>query len=216
MAAVILHGYFRSSTSFRVRATLNIKKITYQQKTYPLLEAAHQSEAYLALNPQGLVPSLQWSDGQVITQSLAIMEFLEEIAPTPSLLPETPAARAYVRSLTQIIASDIHPVNNLRILQHLESAYGQDKDALKQWFQRWAICGFEAFEARLDADALAGQFCYGEQISFADIALTGQYINNQRFDVDMSGFPRLSAIAEHCLTLQPIIAALPQTQPDAF
>jgi maleylpyruvate isomerase len=210
----VLHGFFRSSTSFRVRAALNLKGIAFDQATYALRKGEQRSPAYLALNPQGLVPSFETPDG-VLTQSLAIIEWLDEVFPNPPLLPHDPWARARVRSLAQIIALDIHPINNLRVLQYLEKTFGADEAQQAEWFRHWVGEAFRALEARLSIEPETGKFCHGDTPGLADLCLVAQVINNARFAVDMSPYPTIQRIQDTCMALPSFEAAAPMKQPDA-
>ena len=210
----VLHGFFRSSTSFRVRAALNLKGIAFDQATYALRKGEQRSPAYLALNPQGLVPSFETPDG-VLTQSLAIIEWLDEVFPNPPLLPHGPWARARVRSLAQIIALDIHPINNLRVLQYLEKTFGADEAQQAEWFRHWVGEAFLALEARLSIEPETGKFCHGDTPGLADLCLVAQVINNARFAVDMSPYPTIQRIQDTCMALPSFEAAAPMKQPDA-
>ena len=212
---MILHGYFRSSTSLRVRAALNFKGVSYDQKAYPLLENAQRSSAYLDLNPQGLVPALELDDGSVLTQSLAICEYIEDVWPEPPLMPEDALGRARVRSLSQIVALDVHPLNNLRVLQRLRSSCDQDDEGVAQWFRQWATTGFSALEQRLSSETATGLFCHGDQPSIADVCLFAQVINNRRFSVSLEPYPTIARIFERCEAVEAFAAAMPDRQPDA-
>lgn len=212
---MILHEYFRSSTSVRVRAALNYKGIAYQHKGYPLLEQAQRAPVYLDVNPQGLVPSLELDDGTVITQSLAICEYLDETWPEPPLLPADALGRARVRSLAQIIALDVHPLNNLRVLQRVRSAYAQDDEGVAAWFRHWATSGFEALDRRLSTESDTGAFCHGDTPSIADLCLFAQVINNRRFALPLEPYPTISRIFAQCKTIDAFVTAMPDRQPDA-
>jgi maleylpyruvate isomerase len=215
MAEIILHNYFRSSTSFRVRVALNLKNLPYEYQSYHLRKGEQQSEAMLSLNPQGLVPALELLDGTVLTQSMAIMEWLDETHPKPPLLPDTAAGRARVRSIAQMIACEIHPINNLRVLEALKSRFGADDDAVEDWFRTWVTTTFSPLEARLATDAETGQFCHGDTPSIADICLVAQVFNNLRFNIDMTPYPTISTIHERCMALEAFDKAKPALQPDA-
>ena len=219
MTKYILHNYFRSTTSARVRIALNMKSIDYQYKAYSLLPNEHKSAAYLKLNPQGLVPALeirsQHSKPKIITQSLAIMEYLDEAYPHPPLLPKTAIGRARVRSLSQIIGVDIHPINNLRILRYLDQEFGADDSAKKKWFHQWAHAGFSALETRLSSEPETGVFCHGSLPSMADICLYAQMFNNARFGMDMDAYPAVMRIYKECENLPAFQAGSPAYQPDA-
>lgn len=214
MTNYILHNYFNSTTSVRVRVALVMKGLEYSYKGYALLPNAHKSAAYLKLNRQGLVPALEINDGTIITQSMAILEYLEETHPEPALLPKDALGRARVRSLSHIISVDIHPVNNLRILRYLENEFRADAKAKTQWFHEWAHAGFKALETRLTTEVQTGRFCHGDTPTMADICLYGQMFNNARFGLDMVNYPTAVRIYEECCTLPAFIAAAPKNQPD--
>jgi maleylpyruvate isomerase len=211
----VLHGFWRSSTSFRVRVALNLKGIDYDQKTYRLREGDQRLPDYLAVNPQGLVPSLTTPDGLVLTQSLAIMEWLDETFPEPALLPADANGRARVRSLAQAVALDIHPINNLRVLFHLRDKFAADEKAQADWFRHWASSTLGAMEQSLASSSTTGKFCHGDTVSLADICLVGQSVNNKRFEVDESQWPTISRIVATCMVLPAFQAAMPARQPDA-
>jgi maleylpyruvate isomerase len=211
----VLHNFWRSSTSFRVRVALNLKGIDYTHKTYRLREGDHRQPGYLAINPQGLVPSLVTPDGMVLTQSLAIMEWLDETFPEPALLPADANGRARVRALAQAVALDIHPINNLRVLFHLKDQFAADEKAQAQWFRHWASSTLSAMEQTLSASSATGAFCHGDSVSLADICLVGQCVNNKRFEVDDNQWPTISRIVSSCLTLPAFQTAMPAKQPDA-
>lgn len=212
---IVLHNYFRSSTSFRVRAVLNWKQIDYQQATYPLRDNAHQSAPFLAVNPQALVPALVWHDGTVLTQSMAIMEFLDEVCPAPPLLPADRAGRARVRALTQMIGCDIHPLNNLRVLRHIQQKFGADTAAQADWFRHWVTACFDPLEAMLAASPHTGKFMHGDSPTMADFTLAGQLVNNRRFEIVPEHWPLIHRIGEACFALDAVEKALPGNQPDA-
>ncbi len=216
MPDYILHNYFNSTTSVRVRVALAMKGLTYTHKTYALLPNEHKSAAYLKLNPQGLVPSLEIDGKTVVTQSMAILEYLDEAHPEPSLLPKDVLGRARVRSLSHIISVDIHPINNLRILRYLESEFGADATAKKKWFHQWACAGFSALETRLVNEPETGVFCHGDNPTIADICLYGQMFNNIKFGIDMDAYPTIIRIYKTCKTLKLFQDAAPQNQPDAI
>jgi maleylpyruvate isomerase len=213
--SLVLHNFFRSSASVRVRAALNLKGLAYEHVSYVLREKQHRSEAFLALNPQGLVPALQLEDGTVLGQSLAIIEYLEETHPEPALLPATPLDRAWVRGLAQAVACDIHPFNNLRVLQYLGGELGVDEPGVGAWFRHWVDQGFAPLEQQLSVDARRGKFCYGDEPGLADLCLFAQVANNRRFDVDMSRYPTLQASYDRCLQLPAFVDALPENHPHA-
>lgn len=217
MSDLILHNYFRSSTSVRVRIALNLKNLPYEYAAYALLPDEHKSEAYLALNPQGLVPALEikGENPAVITQSMAIIEYLDEAYPEPALMPTIPIGRARVRSLAQIIGCDIHPLNNLRVLRHIEENFGADAEAKTAWFRKWARDGFTALETRLSTEPETGVFCHGDKPGLADICLYAQVLNNERFDVGTENYPTIMCIFRACDALPAFQDAKPMNQPDA-
>ncbi len=210
----ILHEYFRSSASFRVRIALNLKGIEYQAVSYHLRRGEHRLPDYLALNPAGLVPTLELS-GHAISQSLAIIELIDEIHPNPSFLPDNPLDRATVRSLAQMIACDIHPLNNLRVLNYLRENLGSDEHAVKQWYNHWLAQGFLALEAQLQRHAGRGLYCFGNAPSLADICLVPQCVNAAKYDFDIGQYPVIAAIFARCLSLPAVNMAMPSRQPDA-
>jgi maleylpyruvate isomerase len=211
---VTLHGYFRSSAAFRVRIGLNLKRISYQTIPHHLRRGEQRSEDYLMLNPQGLVPTLK-IDGIALTQSLAILDYLEETRPTPALLPKAPASRARVRALAQIIACDIHPIDNLRVLSYLRGELAQDEAHVGAWYNHWVALGFEALEGRLVNSSDTGDFCHGSHPTLADICLVPQVMNARNFKLDMSPYPHLAAIAARAMALPAFAAAMPDRQVDA-
>ena len=210
MPDVVLHGYFRSSASYRVRIALNLKGVVYADSIHHLARGEQHDPAYLALNPQGLVPSLE-IDGAVIGQSLAICEYLNERFPEPPLLPADPMDRARVRAFAQVIACDVHPVQNLKILNRLRGL-GVAKEAVNDWAVTTIDEGLDACE-RLIADR-HGLYCFGDQVSLADIFLVPQLANARRFGVALR-WPRLAAIEGNCLALPAFDHASPANQPDA-
>lgn len=215
MSRVVLHNYFRSSTSYRVRIALNIKGVDYDYVAHHLRHGEHRDPAFLAVNAQGLVPALVWSDGTVLTQSLAICEFLDEVIPQPALLPADAAGRARVRAIAQMIACEIHPVNNLRVLNALRARYGADDAGVADWFRRWVNETFAPLEAMLAASPQTGRFCHGDEPGLADICLVAQVANNARFNVDMTPYPTISRIRDACMERAAFTDAAPARQPDA-
>jgi maleylpyruvate isomerase len=198
-----------------VRVALNLKGIDYTQKTYRLREGDQRQPDYLAVNPQGLVPSLVTPDGLALTQSLAIMEWLDETFPEPALLPKDANGRARVRALAQAVALDIHPINNLRVLFHLRDKFVADERAQADWFRHWASSTLSAMEQSLASSPATGKFCHGDTVSLADICLVGQSVNNTRFEVDESQWPTICRIVSSCMTMPAFQAAMPAKQPDA-
>jgi maleylacetoacetate isomerase len=210
----VLHGYFRSSASFRVRIALNLKGLPFEQITYRLRRGEQRSAAFLAMNPQGLVPALE-IDGLVLTESLAILEYLEEAHPTPPLLPASPAERARVRSLAQIVACDIHPINNLRVLGYLRDPCGLSEDAIRAWYNHWLKEGFSALESRLSSERSSGAFVHGDTPTLADVALIPQIVNAATYELDMSPYPIIQRIFASAMALPAFYSAQPGQQPDA-
>ncbi|MEI9428174.1 maleylacetoacetate isomerase [Mesorhizobium sp. Cs1299R1N3] len=215
MSDIVLHNYFRSSTSYRVRIALEIKRVGYDYIPHHLRHGEHLEAAYLAVNPQGLVPALIWRDGMLLTQSLAIIEFLDETIPEPPLLPKDPPSRARVRMLAQIIACDIHPVNNLRVLTSLRTLFGAGDQDVANWFRHWVNEGFAPLEQLLTASPETGTFCHGDTPGLADICLAAQVTSNARFGVDMMPYPTISRINAGCMALPAFQKAAPQNQIDA-
>ena len=211
---VVLHGYFRSSASFRVRIALNLKNIAYEQTTHHLRKNDQRASAYLAVNPQGLVPTLE-IDGKRFGQSLAILEYLDETRPNPPLLPKDAAGRARVRMLADVIACDIHPIDNLRVLRYLRDPLGQDEEAVQVWYNHWIAEGFAAFEALLASSADTGKFCHGDAPGLADICLIPQVVNSQNYKLDLTPYPTIRRIYDAALAVSAFERALPQHQPDA-
>ena len=210
----LLHNYFRSSTSFRVRIALGLKEVSYMQSFRHLRKGEQRAPDYLALNPQGLVPTLD-IDGLHLAQSMAILEYLEETRPEPPLLPQDAAGRARVRSLAFMMACEIHPLGNLRVLEDLKKRFGANDAACAAWFQHWVTETFGPLEQRLAREPETGRFCHGDQPTFADICLVPQVINNKRFNIDMQPYPTIARIAAECLKLPAFADAMPERQPDA-
>ena len=208
-----LYDYFRSSAAYRVRIALNIKNIEYDSQTVDLRSPYNQQHGpdYLSLNPQGLVPALQTKHG-LLTQSSAIIEYLDEVYPEPPLLPESPVDRAHVRALAQIIACDIHPLNNLRVLNFRAVQELQNEQKTTEWYQHWIHIGFQAFEALVMDNGSDGRFCFGQQPSSADIFLIPQVYNALRFDCDFQDYPLIQRIYRHCTALAPFANAAPENQ----
>ena len=211
-----LYDYFRSSAAYRVRIALNLKGIVPDERTHVHLRMGSQrAQDYLALNPQGLVPALALDDGHVLTQSLAIVEYLDETRPEPPLLPHDPVARARVRAIALQIACDIHPLDNLRVLNYLIGTMGVSREQKDGWYRYWIDVGFEALEKMLAADAATGRFCHGDTPTLADICLVPQMANARRFSIDLSPYPTLMRIESACNALPAFAAAAPARQPDA-
>jgi maleylpyruvate isomerase len=208
---LILHGYFRSTAAWRVRIALNLKGVAATQVSHHLRRNEHRAPGYLALNPQGLVPALETDDGAVLTQSLAIIEWLEETHPTPALLPAGPLRRARVRAFALAIACDIHPVQNLKVLQRLR-ALGIEEAQVTAWARQTIEEGLDACEALLRAEP--GPFCFGDAPTLADICLVPQLSNARRFGAELR-WPRLLAAEAAALALPAFQAAAAEVQPDA-
>ena len=210
------HGYFRSSSSYRCRIAFNLKGISPEFASVHLVKDGGQqkSEAYRKLNPQGLVPTLE-IDGSVLTQSPAILEWLDETHPEPPLLPNDPTERALVRAFTQVIACEIHPLQNLRVLQYLKANYDEDQDGLNAWCQRWIGDGLSACESHLERYNKGAPFCFGDLPGMADVYLVPQVFSAQRFNVDLFGMPNVKRIAAHCDTILAFSDAHPSKQPDS-
>lgn len=211
-----LYSYFRSSAAYRVRIALNLKGLAYQTTPVHLLkDGGQQLQAeYRALNPAALVPTLKDGD-LVLTQSLAILEYLEETRPDIALLPTDARGRARVRALALTVACDIHPLNNLRVLKYLSDTLQVADDERKQWYRHWIEQGLAAIEQHLTAEAATGVFCHGDTPTLADCCLIPQVFNAERFRVDLAPYPTVRRISEHCATLDAFIAAHPAQQPDA-
>jgi maleylacetoacetate isomerase len=195
-----LYDYPRSSAAFRLRIALNLKGISYQSIPVDLTRDVQKGAEYRELNPQGLVPALE-EEGQVFVQSLAIIEYLDETHPEPPLLPGHPADRARVRALAQMVACDIHPLNNLRIRRYLADPLGHDAEAVATWQRHWMAEGFAAIEAILAHDGMAGSFCHGDEPSLADICLVPQCVNASRENLDMAPYPTIRRIFQTCMAL---------------
>jgi maleylpyruvate isomerase len=209
---MILYGYNLSSASYRVRIALNLKKLPYTSVLKNLRAGEHRLSDFLSINVQGFVPALGLNDGAVLTQSVAIIEYLDEIYPEPPLLPAEPLARARVRALTQAITSDLHPLNNLRVLRYLEDKLTLDKATRDAWYRHWVEVGFDALERWLVRDAATGLCCHGNSPTLADICLVPQVFNARRFAVDMNPYPRISGIDAVCRELPAFRSAAPEIQ----
>jgi len=209
-----LHGYFRSSAAWRVRIALALKGASAGQASHHLRKNEQLAANFLRLNPQGLVPALEVTGQGVLTQSLAIVEWLDETQPGAKLLPADAWGRARVRALAQMIACDIHPIQNLRVLQHLKRSLGQDQAAVDAWARHWIALGLAAFEQRL-AEPQTGRFCHGETPGLADLCLVPQLFNARRFGLDLAAYPRALAVEAVCDGLEAFRAAVPEAQPDS-
>lgn len=209
---MILHGYWRSGTSYRTRIALNLKGLSFDQVGVDLRTGAQRSGDYLALNPQGLVPALVTDGGDVLSQSPAILEWLEETFPQPALLPSDPVARAQVRAMAAVVGCDIHPLNNLRVLKAVK-AIGADDAATQGWIAQWIVSGFDALEAMVAKQGRG--WCYADTPTLADCYLIPQIYSARRFNVDLSAYPNLLAIEARAQAHPAFAAAHPDRQPDA-
>lgn len=211
-----LYTYYRSSAAYRVRIALNLKGLTTTLIPVNLKDSEQQEEDYVTLNAQKLIPVLELENGTRITQSLAIMEYLDETHPQPALLPQDPIARAQVRAMAQLIACDIHPLNNLRVLKYLTTELHTDEQHKDAWYHHWIQEGFTALETTLSQSAHADTFCFGNSPTLADICLVPQMYNARRFNVDLDAYPNLQRIDTACLSLDAFAQAAPEAQADAL
>jgi maleylpyruvate isomerase len=209
---LVFHGYWRSGAAYRTRIALNLKGLDYEVAPVNLLEGAQKSEAFLRLNPQGMVPALE-ADGLVLTQSPAILEWLEETFPTPPLLPGGAAERAQVRAMAALIGCDIHPLNNLRVLKALRGDFSASQDQVDAWAGRWISAGFAALERLIERHG--GGFCFGDQPTLPDCYLIPQIYSAERFHVDLAAFPRVREVGARAQGHPAFAAAHPDRQPDA-
>ena len=211
----ILYNYFRSSTSVRVRIALNLKGIDYKYAALHLRKGEHQTTEYLKINPYGLLPTIEFPSGIILNQSLAILEYLDEIYPTPSIFPVNALEKAKVRSMAYAIAIDIHPLNNLHVLNYLKDDLALDDLGVKNWFSKWVHKAFLPFESVLQKDKDTGSYCFGNTPTVVDICLFAQVVNNARFEVNMTKYPKINSIYQTCLSNKAFYEALPKNQPDA-
>jgi maleylacetoacetate isomerase len=209
MSRPLLHDYYRSSAAYRVRIALNLKGVDYESRMVNLLEGAQKGDDYRALNPQGLVPMLE-IDGLKLTQSLAIIVYLDQLFPQPPLMPATPADQAHVRALALSIACDIHPLNNLRVLKYLGGTLGVEEDARNAWYRHWVAEGLRALEAM--AAPRAGDFMFGDEVTLADICLVPQLYNARRFEVPLEPYPTLVRADASAGKLEAFARAHPDNQ----
>jgi maleylacetoacetate isomerase len=212
-----LYTYFRSSAAYRVRIALGVKGIDYESISKDLRNQAGQQRLpdYLALNPQGLVPTIE-HDGSVLTQSLAIIEYLEEKFPSPPLLPRDPADRARVRAMALVVACDMHPLNNLRVLNYLRAELNQGEEGVNRWYAHWIAAGFGALEELARRSTADAKHCFGSSVTLADVYLVPQMFNARRFNCDVTPYPTLMSINSHLEHLPAFVAARPEAQPDAL
>jgi len=211
-----LYTFFRSSASYRVRIALNLKGISYEQAPVHLRRGGGEqlTPAYRAVNPQALVPALE-DNGKILTQSLAIIEYLEEKQPKPALLPPDPADKALVRSMAMVIACEVHPIQNLRVLNHVKKEYGQTDEQVNRWAQHWIDLGLSALEQMIAAQARRGKFCFGDSPTLADICLVPQLGNARRYGCELSKYPAILDIEKNCMAVAAFADAAPEKQPDA-
>ena len=211
-----LYTFFRSSASFRVRIALNLKGLSYEQVPIHLRRGGGEqfTAGYKQINPQSLLPTLE-NDGRYLTQSLAIIEYLEEQYPTPPLLPKNAADRALVRSMALVIACEVHPIQNLRVLNYVKKEYNQTDEQVNRWAQHWIDLGLAALEQMITAQPAQGKFCFGDTPTLADICLVPQLGNARRFGCDLSQYPNIMNIERACIVIPAFADAAPEKQPDA-
>lgn len=210
-----LYTYFRSSAAFRVRIAFNLKGLAYEPVFVHLAKGEHRKPDYAKVNPQALVPTLVLDDGTRLNQSLAIIEYLDEKHANPALLPKESKALARVRSLSYLVACEIHPLNNLRVLQHLKRALGQNEDQINAWYRHWIGDGLAKLEAELTSGGQAGDFCYRDKPSMADCCLVPQIFNAKRYNCDLAPYPTTMRVFDACMKLEAFDRAQPSKQPDA-
>jgi len=206
---MILYGHAVSSASYRVRIALGLKRLQVATVLLDLRAGEQRLEEFLQINSQGLVPALKLDDGAVLTQSVAIIEYLDEIYPQPPLLPQAPLGRARVRALTQAITCDVHPLNNLRVLKYLQDDLGQDQAARDTWYRHWVRLGFDALERWLVRDSATGRFCHGDAPTLADVCLVPQVANARRVSMPLDAYPRIVGIDAACRAMPEFQAAAP-------
>lgn len=211
-----LYTFFRSSASYRVRIALNLKGLGYEQAAIHLRRGGGEqlTAAYRKVNPQALVPALE-DDGRILTQSLAIIEYLEEKHPNPPLLPKDPADKALVRSMALMIACEVHPIQNLRVLNYVKATYNQTDEQVNKWAQHWIDLGLSALQEMIVAQPKRGKFCFGDSPTLADICLIPQLGNARRYGCDLAKYPTILEIENHCNALPAFANAVPEKQPDA-
>jgi maleylacetoacetate isomerase len=214
---VELYTFFRSSTSFRLRIALAYKGLAWTPKYVSLPKMAHHDPTYLAKNPQGLVPALIDEAGRVFTQSMAMIEYLDDVHPQPALMPKGAEEKWYVRAVSQIIGCEIHPLNNVRVLKYLKAHCGMDDAGVnRQWYPHWIAEGMKSLEAFLLSQQRVGRYCLGDQFTMADVCLIPQVFNAQRFDCDLSAYPTVMRVFEAGAALPAVRSVEPSTQADAF
>ncbi|HWK95916.1 MAG TPA: maleylacetoacetate isomerase [Pseudolabrys sp.] len=212
-----LYSYFRSSAAYRVRIALNIKGLSYEMESIHLTKDGGKqfSDAFRAINPQMRVPALALSSGEVLTQSLAIIDYLDEVYPDPPLLPAEALDRARVRAASQIIACDIHPIDNLCVLRYLKRELNHEQAEIDAWYHHWVIEGFKALEQLIEQGNVSGPYCFGSHVTLADVCLVPQVYNARRLKVPLDAFPKIVAVEAACLKLPAFDKARPENQPDA-
>jgi maleylacetoacetate isomerase/maleylpyruvate isomerase len=210
---VKLYTYFRSSAAFRVRIALNLKGLAYEPAFVHLGKGEHRQPAYAAVNPQGLLPALE-VDGALLAQSIAIMEYLEETHPQPALLPADSLGRARVRSLSLLVACEIHPLNNSRVLKYVKNTLGHSQEEVDAWYRHWIADGLAKLEAEL-ARIGTGRHCHGDAPSMADCCLVPQIFNARRFECDLKPYPTVTRVFDACMRFEAFDRAQPSKQPDA-
>ena len=210
---MIFFSFWRSLASFRVRIALNLKGLPYEPVFVHLAKGEHRAAAYAKVNPQALLPTLELDDGARLTQSLAIIEYLDETHPAKPLIPKDVLGKARVRSLSYLIASEIHPLNNLRVLQHLKRALGQNEEQINTWYRHWIADGLAKLEAELGAGR--GKFCHGDAPTMADCCLVPQIFNAKRYQSDLAPYPNTMRVFEACMKLEAFDRAQPSKQPDS-
>lgn len=211
-----LYTFFRSSTSYRLRIALAWKKLAYEPVYTSLPGMKHKEPGFLKLNPQGLVPALVSDEGKVYTQSMAMIEWLDERHPEPPLLPKDADEKWYVRAVSQIIGCEMHPLNNVRVLKYLKTAYGLDNDRINgDWYPHWIAEGFAGLEGFLAGEGRSGSYCLDERVTMADVCLVPQVFNAQRFNCDLKPYPKVMAIFERCMKLPAFSETQPSKQGDA-
>ena len=211
-----LYTFFRSSASYRVRIALNLKGVSYEQAPIHLRRGGGEQlmPAYKAINPQALVPALE-DDGRILTQSLAIIEYLEEKFPNPPLLPRDAADKAVVRSMALVIACEVHPIQNLRVLNYVKATYNQTDEQVNKWAQHWIDLGLSALQEMIGAQPKRGQFCFGDAPTLTDVCLIPQLGNARRYGCDLAKYPAILEIENNCNALSAFANAVPEKQPDA-
>jgi maleylacetoacetate isomerase len=213
---VQLYTFFRSSTSFRLRIALAYKGIAYESKFVSLPKLEHRAPGYLTKNPQGLVPALVDDAGRVFTQSMAMIEYLDDVHPEPPLMPSGAEEKWYVRAVSQIIGCEMHPLNNVRVLKYLKGYGLDDARVNSDWYRHWVAEGFRSLEGFLDSGKRAGKYCLGAQFTMADVCLIPQVFNAKRFDCDLAPYPTVMRVFEAGAALEAVKKAEPSTQADAF